>query len=145
MQLAQALQHRFGRDLPIKLANHPPTFVNGLAAQALMVVQVVALATVFAGRQAEPWLAQIGVQLPPETWRALEEKKVMLLMGIWFAGGTIRQNLLSTGAFEVSYGGTPIFSKLDTGRMPTMAEVAGGIAEAIAAVGGAGAGSPAAP
>lgn len=48
-------------------------------------------------------------------------------------------------AFEVSYGGTPIFSKLDTGRMPTMAEVAGGIAEAIAAVGGAGAGSPAAP
>lgn len=54
-----------------------------------MVVQVVALATVFAGRQAEPWLAQIGVQLPPETWRALEEKKVMLLMGIWFAGERI--------------------------------------------------------
>ncbi|KAL4423195.1 hypothetical protein ABPG77_000328 [Micractinium sp. CCAP 211/92] len=131
--------------MPIKLANHPPTYVKGLAAQALMVVQVVALATVFAGRQAEPWLARLGIQLPPDIWRTLEEKKMMVLLGIWFGGGTIRQNLLSTGAFEVSYGGTPIFSKLDTGRLPTMSEVVGGIAEAIAAAGGAGAGAAATP
>lgn len=51
----------------------------------------------------------------------------------------------SPAAFEVSYGGTPIFSKLDTGRLPTMAEVVGGIAEAIAAAGGAGAGAAATP
>lgn len=38
-------------------------------------------------------------------------------------------------AFEVSFGGKVVFSKLDTGRMPTMAEVVGGIAEALAAGG----------
>ncbi|KAL4458875.1 hypothetical protein ABPG75_013740 [Micractinium tetrahymenae] len=121
--------------MPIKLANHPPTALKGLAAQALLGVQLAALAAVFAGRQAEPWLARAGIQLPPEAWRAVEEKKLMICVGIWFVGNTVRQNLLSTGAFEVSYGGTPIFSKLDTGRMPSMAEVVAGIAEAIAAAG----------
>lgn len=51
------------------------------------------------------------------------------------AGNTVRQNLLGTGAFEVSYDGTPIFSKLDTGRMPTLPELVAGIAEAMAAAG----------
>ncbi|EFN53349.1 hypothetical protein CHLNCDRAFT_58621 [Chlorella variabilis] len=56
-------------------------------------------------------------------------------MGAWFIGNTVRQNLLGTGAFEVSYDGTPIFSKLDTGRMPTLPELVAGIAEAMAAAG----------
>lgn len=61
---------------------------------------------------------------------------MMILMGAWFIGNTVRQNMLSTGAFEVSFQGTPIFSKLGTGRMPTMAEVVEGLAEAMAANGG---------
>lgn len=36
MQLAQGLQHHFGTGMPIKLANHPPTYVKvGLARQTL--------------------------------------------------------------------------------------------------------------
>ncbi|PSC76151.1 seleno T [Micractinium conductrix] len=57
------------------------------------------------------------------------------MMGLWFIGNTVRQNLLSTGAFEVSYAGTPIFSKLATGRMPTLADVVEGVGEAMAAGG----------
>lgn len=78
----------------------PRRLMQGLAAQALMVVQVVALATVFAGRQAEPWLARLGIQLPPDTWRTLEEKKMMVLLGIWFGGeraGLAHWHALETG------------------------------------------------
>jgi hypothetical protein len=52
------------------------------------------------------------------------------------AGNTFRQNLLSTGAFEVSYQGTPVFSKLDTNRMPNLAELVEGITEAMTASAG---------
>ena len=52
------------------------------------------------------------------------------------AGNTFRQNLLSTGAFEVSYQGTPVFSKLDTNRMPNLAELVEGITEAMTATAG---------
>lgn len=56
------------------------------------------------------------------------------------AGNTVRQNLLSTGAFEVSYQGVPVFSKLATGRMPTLQEMVAGVAQAMrGAAGGAGA------
>ena len=48
----------------------------------------------------------------------------------------MRQNLLSTGAFEVYYNGTTIFSKLDQNRMPTLNELVAGLAEAMAAAGG---------
>jgi hypothetical protein len=45
----------------------------------------------------------------------------------------------------VSFEGTPIHSKLETGRMPNLAELVSGIAEAMAAAaGGAAVGDPAA-
>lgn len=55
----------------------------------------------------------------------------------------MRQNLVNTGAFEVSFEGSPIHSKLDTGRMPNLGELISGITEAIAAAaGGAAASDP---
>ena len=51
-------------------------------------------------------------------------------------GNTLRQNLLSTGAFEVSYDGTLIWSKLSTGRMPALGDLVTGIGEAMAAARG---------
>lgn len=52
----------------------------------LLVVQVVALAAVAAGPAAEPWLARLGIHLPPGTWRGIQEKKVAVMMGLWFIG-----------------------------------------------------------
>ena len=33
------------------------------------------------------------------------------------------QSLLNTGAFEISYEGTPIWSKIETGRFPSAPEL----------------------
>ena len=104
-------------------------------AQLVLAAQLCVAAVVLTGQQAAPLLRQVGIVLPAETWQAMQEKKVPILMGCWFVGNTIRGNMMSTGAFEVSYQGTPVFSKLDTGRMPTMSELLGGIGEALAAAG----------
>lgn len=135
MQVQQALKNHFGQSLPVTLVNHPPPPTQALLAQLVLLTQFVLAAVVLSGPQAAPYLARIGIVLPPETWQAVQEKKVGILMGAWFIGNTVRQNLLGTGAFEVSYDGTPIFSKLDTGRMPTLPELVAGIAEAMAAAG----------
>ena len=45
-----------------------------------------AAAVVVAGQAAAPYLARLGVQLPADYWRAMAEKKMAFLMGIWFVG-----------------------------------------------------------
>ena len=53
--------------------------------------------------------------------------QVVILMGCWWVGNTLRNSLGSTGAFEVLYQGQLVFSKLAAGRMPTLGEVLDGI------------------
>ena len=52
-------------------------------------------------------------------------------MGAWFLGNTLSQNMLNTGAFEVYYDGETIFSKIRSGRLPSMPEIMTGLEEAI--------------
>ncbi|PRW59621.1 seleno T [Chlorella sorokiniana] len=138
MQVAQALRQHFGPDLQVELANHPPPPLQAALAQALFVVQLAALAVVGAGQQAAPYLERLGIVLPADYWRALQEKKMGALLGIWFIGNTIRTNLISTGAFEISYEGVPVWSKLETHSMPTLQHVVNGISQVMrAAAGGA--------
>ena len=59
--------------------------------------------------------------------------QMAVLFGAWFVGNTIRNGLVSTGAFEISYGGTQVWSKLDTGAMPSLGELVARIGEAMAA------------
>lgn len=77
----------------------------------------------------EQVLPALGVTLPAETWATVREKRMVLLMGCWWMGNTIRNGLTSTGAFEVYYGGQRLHSKLESGRMPSLAEVMAGINE----------------
>lgn len=137
MQVAQALRQHFGPQLPVELANHPAPPLQATLAQALFVVQLAALAVVGAGQQAAPYLQRLGIVLPADYWRTMQEKRVGLMMGIWFVGNTIRTNLISTGAFEVSYEGMPIWSKLETHSMPTLQHIVDGISQAMSAARGA--------
>ena len=215
--MQQALRQHFGEALLVTLQSHPPSPTNAMLAQAIVAGQMAVLAVIVVGNRAAPYLAQLGVAVPEESWRWVEDKKWQIAMGAWFLGGwvagwggwlagwvgldgwlfsvclpvggkamlrirpcaqlsrrclpehpssasvhshacfdaaasaaapatasaapagnTVRQNLLSTGAFEVSYAGTTVFSKLGAGRMPTMDELLAGLAEAIAAAAGGG-------
>ena len=57
-----------------------------MLAQALFVAQLAIMAVVLTGQAAAPVLGWAGIVLPPETWQAMQEKKVGILMGMWFVG-----------------------------------------------------------
>lgn len=112
------------------MENYPPTPSRAALARAVQFVQYATIAFALAGQQ----LADIaGIRASPEFWAGMAEKRWSLVMGAFFFGNTIVNSLLSTGAFEVLYGSDVIFSKLDTGRMPTMQEIVTGMEEAMTA------------
>jgi hypothetical protein len=69
--------------------------------------------------------------LSAEFWAELERKRWSVVLGAWFIGNTLINNLVSTGAFEITYGTDVVFSRLSTGRMPSMEEILLGVQEAL--------------
>lgn len=102
----------------------PVTPSRLLAGQILSVIQMTAIVFfLFAERAA----AMMGIQLSPDMARGLSEKRVGLCIGTWIIGNFMKNSLTSTGAFEIFYDGQKIFSKLDTGRLPSLTEINDGI------------------
>ncbi|KAL7057162.1 hypothetical protein AAHC03_019245 [Spirometra sp. Aus1] len=59
----------------------------------------------------------LGIETPGFFTYAIENKVSFCLM-TFFIGGMIESQLLSTGAFEISFNGIPIWSKLQSNRIP---------------------------
>lgn len=62
-------------------------------------------------------------QQTPGWWRHLLENKIYACMMIFFVGNMLEGQLVASGAFEISLNGMPIWSKLDTGRIPAPQEL----------------------
>lgn len=69
----------------------------------------------------------------PDFWSGFAEKRWSIILGAFFFGNTLINGIISTGAFEVLYGNDVIFSKILTGRMPSMDELVVGVQEAMVA------------
>jgi hypothetical protein len=65
-------------------------------------------------------LRGIGADVPP--WLSSLQSP-MAFLGIFFLGNSVTTQLMSTGAFEVSYMGRTVHSKLETGEMPDVYSV----------------------
>lgn len=118
------MQH-FGSTIEVEMDNYPPTPGNAFLSRIVTVLQMGVIALALAS---EPICTALNIQLPENIVRELKEKKMMILMGAWFVGNTINNALTSTGAFEVYYEDALVFSKLETGRMPSsMDEIVQGI------------------
>lgn len=97
-------------------SNYPPSTSNVVLANLAQVTQLGFIgATIFANSI----FPAIGMRVP-EFFESMGQNKFGACTGAWFVGNTIQQNLLSTGAFEIYYGGEKIFSKLESGRMPRL-------------------------
>lgn len=55
------------------------------------------------------------------TWAI--ENKVYACMMLFFISNAIEGQLVSTGAFEVAFNDVPVWSKLETGRIPSPQEM----------------------
>ena len=61
--------------------------------------------------------SSIGTE-PPELVKKMMENKMHTVLML-FLVSSFAQKLLVTGAFEISYNGNLIFSKLETGQVPS--------------------------
>ena len=68
-------------------------------------------------------ISLVGRGLLPEPYAKFIEANQMAILGGCFACNMIAGNLLNTGAFEVTYNGHPVWSKIETGRFPQMDEM----------------------
>ena len=67
--------------------------------------------------------------LPPKAAEFLEQNQLQTL-GALFMCSMMSGQLLNTGAFEITYNGTPVWSKLETGRLPNLEELVFGLGDA---------------
>ncbi|KAL4220046.1 hypothetical protein ACF0H5_020457 [Mactra antiquata] len=90
-----------------------------LFAQGLSVLKLVIIAMVVAGQNPFPHL---NMETPSVFTWAVENKVYACLM-IFFISNAVEGQLISTGAFEISLNDVPVWSKLDTGRIPSASEM----------------------
>lgn len=122
MQVQQYLtQHLGPENVEFVMENYPPTPTNAFLAKIVTMIQMGVMGAALLMDQLGNAL---NMTIPPE----VKEKKMMILMGAWFIGNTVNNALTSTGAFEIYFDDSLVFSKLGTGRMPgNMEEVLRGI------------------
>ena len=58
----------------------------------------------------------------PEILKTMQEYRMNVIMAFWIVN-MLASSMTNTGAFEVTYNGHLIFSKLTTGRAPTLPEI----------------------
>ena len=105
----------YGLDIIVTGDNYPPSQQQVIIAQVAQVVWFVGLAIVFAG---DTILKTLGFKELPQMYQQAKENKMILLGGLWFLNNW-GNTQLSTGAFEIYLDDKLIFSKLDSGRVPT--------------------------
>lgn len=62
-------------------------------------------------------------QQQPSWWRWCLENKIYACMMLFFLSNMIEGQLIASGAFEISLNDVPIWSKLESGRLPQPAEL----------------------
>lgn len=105
--------------LAIEGDNYPPSAMRQLLAQGLSILKLAIIAMVVLGQNPFPHL---NMETPSVfTWAT--ENKVYACLMIFFISNAIEGQLISTGAFEVSFNDVPVWSKLETGRIPSASEM----------------------
>jgi len=117
-QYASAIQEKYP-DLQVHGLNYPPPPLRAYLAQALSVLKLLIIACVAMGQNPFIWL---NINTPNAFYWALNNK-IFACMMIFFVCNAIEGQLISTGAFEVSFNDVPVWSKLETGRIPSGQEI----------------------
>lgn len=104
-------------DITVVGTHYPVPPSMALLVQALTVAQLTLIAFVLMGDKI------IAADKLPEWVANMQAQKMSTCMVIWFAGNMANSMMGNTGAFEIGYGGQVVFSKMATGRMPSIQEI----------------------
>lgn len=97
----------------------PPTWKMQLA-QFISYAKIVVIMLLVASINFWPFL---GFVEPPSWYRWMMEQKLYACLMIFFIANAIETQLVSTGAFEISIDNFPIWSKLESNRIPQPPEL----------------------
>lgn len=117
-QYAHALNERFP-GMTIEGDHYPPPMLRSTVAQALGIIKFILIGFIVTGYNPFPTL---NVQTPSAFTWAMENKMYSCLM-LFFISNAIEGQLISTGAFEILFNDVPIWSKIETGRIPSPPEM----------------------
>ncbi|KAH9616351.1 hypothetical protein KSS87_010813 [Heliosperma pusillum] len=98
----------------VALANYPPSPPKRILSKLVPVVQVGVVAVIMAGDQIFP---RLGIS-PPPWYYTLRANRFGTISATWLFGNFMQSSLQSSGAFEVSFDGEQVFSKLREQRFP---------------------------
>jgi selT/selW/selH-like putative selenoprotein len=99
--------------------NHPPSWAASTLVTAAYAAQIGGVALLFMGAQI---FAALGMAQPPGWYNDMRENQMQVFLGL-FLVSSLAQNMAATGAFEISLNGQLLFSKIQSGRMPTIEEI----------------------
>jgi selT/selW/selH-like putative selenoprotein len=112
----------------IEGANYPPGQVKSLISQFIGVAKIALIVMVVAGRDPFP---SMGMQTPNIFNWMLNNKLSSCLM-LFMLSNSIEGMLMSTGAFEIYLGEEQIWSKIESGRVPSPGELIQAIDSSLA-------------
>jgi len=117
-EFANIIRQRYP-SLLVEGDNYPPPLVRAYLAQGLSILKLVVIVVVFSGQNPFPAL---NMNTPAVLVWA-HQNKLYACMMTFFLSNMIEGQLISTGAFEVSFNDVPVWSKLENGRVPSAPEL----------------------
>jgi len=103
----------------IKGANYDPPGANYYLSKFIVIAKMLAIILIVSSF--DIW-AHLG-QVIPNWYRWCIDNKIYSCMMIFFVGNMLEAQLVSSGAFEISFNDIPVWSKLETGRIPSPQEL----------------------
>ncbi|ESO92890.1 hypothetical protein LOTGIDRAFT_120388, partial [Lottia gigantea] len=117
-QYAEAIHQRFP-GITIEGGQYPAPSMRALIAQILSIAKLVIIGFVVSGHNPFTLL-----NIPtPSVYEWATQNKIYACLMVFFISNAIEGQLISTGAFEISFNDVPIWSKLETGRIPSPSEM----------------------
>ncbi|KAL4154278.1 hypothetical protein QTP88_002102 [Uroleucon formosanum] len=100
-------------------ANYDPSMVHLLAAKILSLIKMLIIIVIGSGIN----LFEYFGKQQPNWWIWCTTNKIYACLVVFFGSNMFEGMLISTGAFELYLNDIPVWSKLETGRIPQPAEL----------------------
>lgn len=106
-------------DIRIEGENYLPLPIYRHIASFLSIFKLALIGLIILGK--DPF-AFFGMQAPG-VWRWGQENKIYACMMVFFISNMIENQCMSTGAFEITLNDVPVWSKLESGHIPSMQQL----------------------
>ncbi|KAG7457003.1 hypothetical protein MATL_G00242030 [Megalops atlanticus] len=114
----QVLNQRYP-DIRIEGENYLPQPIYRHIASFLSMFKLAVIGLIILGK--DPF-AFFGMQTPG-LWLWAQENKIYACMMVFFLSNMIENQCMSTGAFEITLNDVPVWSKLESGHLPSMQQL----------------------